>query len=165
MFTFSPEGLELLKSLEGYRGISYRDEGGIWTIGYGHTKGIAEGESVTYLKAEQFLLADIAHAEEAVQDILGDGDEGSPALTNNQYSALVIFVYNIGAGAFEHSTLAAYLLELEANAPLAKEEIDYTLSQLKRWKKVHNKVSVGLVHRREKEIALFLTPDQEVLDF
>jgi GH24 family phage-related lysozyme (muramidase) len=49
------EGFKLLTSFEGCKLRAYDDGGGVWTIGYGHTKGVVEGMTITQAQAEQFL--------------------------------------------------------------------------------------------------------------
>ena len=63
----SQNGIELIKSFEGYRLDAYRDTRGIWTIGYGHTGGVTQGQRITAGQAEEYLKADLAKAEKAVR--------------------------------------------------------------------------------------------------
>lgn len=51
----SPAGRNFIKRFEGYRDISYRDVAGIWTIGYGHTKGVLPDQEITEAQADAFL--------------------------------------------------------------------------------------------------------------
>lgn len=72
-------------------------------------------------------------------------------LTQNQFDALVAFVFNIGECAFQSSALVSLLNQGDyASVP----------AQLRRWNKAGGRVVEGLVNRREHEIALWNTPDQ-----
>jgi lysozyme len=109
------------------------------SIGWSHVITPKEApflSSVTPERADAMLLSDIAWAETAV-----DRDVRVP-LNDNQFSALVCFVYNIGDGAFEHSTLVRLLNGRDyADVP----------AQLHRWDKVEGQESAGLDRRRQAE--------------
>ena len=95
----SRNGLELIKRHEGCRLTSYKCLAGIWTIGYGHTgRDVVPGMTITSLQAEELLMKDVRWAEDAINQ------ENLP-LNQNQFDALVSFVYNIGAVNFRSSTL------------------------------------------------------------
>ena len=49
----SEKGLNLIKSFEGCHLTSYKCPGGVWTIGYGHTAGVTEGNRITQQQADQ----------------------------------------------------------------------------------------------------------------
>lgn len=138
----SASGLALLKGHEGLSLVAYLDTGGVWTIGYGHTKGVKEGDACTPDQAVAWLDEDADDAELCIlMHVI-------VPLTQNQYDALVSFVYNVGNGSFIGSTL---LRKLNAH--------DYTgaADQLKRWIHDNGKIINGLVARREDERALFMT--------
>src|SRR4051812_49352160 len=97
--TIHAAGLALVKAYEGLRLEAYQDTSGIWTIGYGHTKGVKPGDSIGAARAEQLLKADLMEAEQAVETLV------TVPLTDNQFSALVSFVFNLGEAAFARSTL------------------------------------------------------------
>jgi lysozyme len=67
-------------------------------------------------------------------------------LTQNQYTALLSFIYNIGGTQFAKSTLLKYVNE---------KKFDLVPDELRKWNKVNNEVSLGLTRRREKEAILF----------
>jgi len=73
-------------------------------------------------------------------------------INQNQFDALVSFVFNIGGHAFRESTL---LKKLNAG------EYDQVPDQLRRWIYSGGKVVKGLINRREKEIERWNTPDSE----
>ena len=135
------EGLELIKKSEGLRLVSYRDSGGVYTIGWGHTQGVQRGMVINLARANSYLLGDIAIFEDAINKLV------TVPLTCNQFSALVSFVFNIGIGAFKRSTL---LKKLNLGDYIGASE------QFKRWNKDNGKVYQGLVTRRKEEMNLFL---------
>lgn len=138
----SQAGLDLIKEFEGFEPEAYLCPAGIWTIGYGHTGDVSEGQTITEEEAEELLRQDVAFAEDAVTDYV-EGD-----LTQGQFDALVCFVFNIGAGAFRDSTLLR-LLNQGDNEGAAE--------QFLRWNKAGGKVLSGLTRRREAERELFLS--------
>lgn len=141
--------LLLIKEFEGFRSEAYLCPANIPTIGYGRTKGVTLGMRVTREEAERDLLEDILSERLPVIQKLC-----TTPLSVNETNALVSFVYNIGAGAFEKSTL---LRLLNSGAPRA-----VVAEQFDRWTRVKGKILRGLVRRREQEKRLFLTPDTQV---
>lgn len=138
----SKNGAELLKSYEGLSLTSYRDQGGVWTIGYGHTGGVYANQKITLEEAERLFEADTKRFVEGVSYKTYD-----ISLTQNQFDALVCFAYNVGLPSFYSSTL---LKEVRKNP-----NSDAVAEQFRRWvyvKKIYNQ---GLANRREKEINLY----------
>jgi lysozyme len=133
-------GLALVKAQEGLRLQAYRDGGGVWTIGYGHTNGVKPGDAINRAQADMLLEADLAEAEAAVARLV------TVPLTDNQFAALTDFVFNEGAGAFAGSTLLRKLNEGgHALVPAC----------LKSWIFLDGRVAPGLVKRRAAEAALW----------
>ena len=133
-------GTKILKFFEGCRLTAYQDSVGVWTIGYGHTKGVYDGMTITQEEAEQMLLTELEEYEGYVEKYV------TVPLTQNQFDALVVWVYNLGPTNFRNSTL---LKELNSgNYTAAGKEIT-------RWNKAGGKVLAGLVKRREAEAELF----------
>lgn len=93
-------GLALIKEFEGVKLDAYQDVAGIWTIGYGHIKGVTPGMHITSEEAEQTLQDDLAGTESAVDD----ATKGA-ATTDNQFSAMVAFAFNVGSANFRQSSL------------------------------------------------------------
>ena len=137
--------LSKIKQWEGHRLTAYQDQAGVWTIGYGHTgPEVVKGLTITMARATQLLKKDIAWAEKAVSDLV------KVPLTDNQFGALVSFVFNVGGAAFKSSTLLKKLNGRQYTA---------VPSELAKWnkitvggKKVTNK---GLVNRRAAEAGLW----------
>lgn len=141
MNQLTDNGLALIKSFEGLRLKAYKDVGGVYTIGYGHTEGVKENQECSIEQAEDWLSGDIANkAELPILSFLG-----SKKLTDEQYSALVSLVYNCGPAPL-HGTLGTYILA--GNYPEAAK-------QFLRWDHVHGKVIPGLTRRRKAEMRMF----------
>lgn len=139
--TIGEKGIDLIKSFEGLELHSYQDGAGVWTIGYGHTRGVVPLQTCTEAEATAFLEADLANAENAVNHYV------TADLTQNMFDALVSLTFNLGAGNLEHSTL---LRLLNGGSKLAAAD------EFLKWNKVAGKVSAGLSRRREAERELFL---------
>ena len=141
----SDAGLALTKRFEGFSASAYSDPGTgaePWTIGYGHTGGVRPGDTCTEDQATAWLRSDIAHAEDAVTVLV------ETAITQNQFDALVDFVFNVGAGNFRTSTLRKKL-----NAS------DYggAADQFLAWDMAGGHHLPGLAARRAAERELFLS--------
>lgn len=147
---------EKIKSLiageEGLRLSVYQDAAGKWTIGYGHL--IKPGEpyypygpikEITQQEAESLFLKDIAQAEQCVKTYV------TVPLTENQYAALVSFVFNVGCSAFRNSLLLKYLNAGDYSR--AAEELNKWVYATKDGVKIK---LAGLVSRRLRERQLFL---------
>ena len=136
-----------IKASEGLRLKAYPDPGSVdgnpWTIGYGSTSNVRKGMVITEQEAEARLVADLGTAENAVSRLV------TVPLNDNQYGALVSFVFNVGVKAFSGSTL---LRKLNAG--------DYAAvpAQLSRWNKNDGSVMPGLTKRRTAEGKLWNTP-------
>ena len=117
------------------------------TIGYGHTgtnakgESLQEGDTVTPEQAKRLLYEDVLWAEDAV-------NEQRLHLTQNQFDALVSFVFNVGATAFAHSTLLKKLKSCD---------FEDAADEFLRWNKAGGKALRGLTTRREVERDLFLS--------
>lgn len=137
-------GIELIKRYEGCRLTAYRDCGyGIYTIGYGHTKGVTAGQTITKEQAEQMLIEDLTQYERYVDEYI------SISLTPEQHSALTSLIYNIGAGNFKRSSLRK---AINTNAP--KEQIERCWMM---WIFSNGKKLRGLENRRKAELKLYFS--------
>lgn len=144
----SPRLLDLLRKKEGLRLTAYKDQAGVWTIGYGHTRGVTPGMVITAEKALEMFLAEVALHAEPVQRFVRVN------LTQNQFDALVSLVYNIGGTAFRNSTLLA-LLNAGKFADAALQFLAFNKVRDPKTKKLV--VSRGLSERRETERQLFVS--------
>ncbi len=136
----SDEGLALIKHFEGCRLEAYLCPAGVWTIGYGHTRGVGDSDVIDQEAAEAFLIEDLEEFEGYVNSMT------EVALKQNEFDALVAWVFNLGPGNFKESTL----LNRINYGPISDVP-----SQIKRWNKAGGKVLEGLVKRRAAEAALW----------
>jgi lysozyme len=142
--TYSNNGLSLTEQFEGCKLTAYQDQVGVWTIGYGHTgHDVAAGLTITQDQAQNLLAQDVTSAAACVNKSV------TVALNQNQFDALVDFVFNLGAGAFLSSSL---LRDLNAGNFTA------AAAQFNAWDHAGGVVVPGLLRRRQAETALFTTP-------
>lgn len=139
------EGLDLIKEFEGWRGDAYRDAVGVWTIGYGHTSMAGEpkvvpGMTITKAEGVEILRRDVEKFADGVRKLL------TVELTDNQFSALVSFAYNVGLGNFRKSSV----LQRVNNKDFAAVP-----RRLQLWTKADGKTLPGLVRRRAAEAKMF----------
>ena len=138
------DGVELIRHFEGCRFDAYLCPAGVWTIGYGHTADVKEGDSIDQKAAEAFLIEDLESFEQAVTRLV------EVPLTQQQFDALVSWTFNLGAGNLAESTLLRKLNNYQyAEVP----------EQMMRWVRAGGQVLDGLVRRRAAEAALFQNKD------
>lgn len=136
------KGVALIKHFEGFRAQAYVCPAGVLTIGYGTTSGVKRGQVVTEADASQMLLRDATKFENIVNKLV------KVKLTQDQFDALVAFVYNVGPGNFQNSTLLRHLnLGMYGDVP----------AQMARWNKANGQALKGLTTRRAAEGTLFAT--------
>lgn len=136
-------GLELIMQFEGCRLKAYQCAAGVWTIGYGHTAGVARGQTITQEQAEAYLKQDCKKFEQYVNN-----EAYVPiteTLNQNQFDALVSFAFNCGQGNLKKLCAGRTAAQIAAAIPL--------------YNKAAGKVLSGLVRRRAAEVKLFNTPD------
>ena len=134
------QGLDLIKKYEGLRLEAYKCPAGVWTIGYGHTKGVYKGMSITKEEAEKLLQQDVSVFELQVINTVGK-------LAACKIDALVSFAYNVGIAAFRNSTLCR---KVKANSddPAIRNEFG-------KWVYAGSKKLQGLVKRRAEEAEMY----------
>lgn len=139
----SERGKELIKSFEGLRLQSYQCLAGIWTIGYGHTKNVSRDDVITRETAEHYFNESILQKEQIVKKFV------TVSLNQQQFDALVSFVFNLGEGNFRRSTL---LQKINQN------DFAGASQEFKRWIYANGKQAPGLLRRRKAEEQLFSQP-------
>ena len=134
-------GIKLIKKFEGLRLSAYQCSAHVWTIGYGHTRGVKAGDTITEGQAEKFLRDDLSQFEVAVSRLV------SVPLSQHQFDALVSFTFNLGERNLKNSTL---LKKLNAG--------DYSgaAEDFPRWNRADGRVVEGLTRRRLAERDMFL---------
>ena len=137
------KGIALIKSFEGLRLKAYKaiPTEKYYTIGYGHYGAdVKEGQTITEADAEALLRADLKKYEAKVNKY------STYNWTDNEFSALVSFAYNVGN-----------IDGLTKKGERTKDEI------IKVWptyNKAGGKVLSGLSKRRNEEIKLFTTKSE-----
>jgi lysozyme len=137
---YSQDGLTLTEQFEGCRLTAYQDQGGVWTNGYGNTRGVVPGSTITQQQAEDDLRANIVSAECAVNALV------TAELTQGEFDALVDFVFNVGRGNFLCSTCLSKL----NSGDYAGAAVEFD-----KWDLCHGQVVAGLLRRRNAETAEF----------
>lgn len=137
----SKNGIDFIKKEEGLVLNAYLCPANVWTIGYGHTNGVKKGDRITEEQAEDFLVSDLLYSERIINKMV------KVQLNQNQYDALVSFVFNVGSGNFINSTLLKKL-----NAGANSDEI---CVELRRWVFSKGRKLPVLVARRQRECELY----------
>jgi lysozyme len=138
---YSGNGLSLTEQFEGCELTAYQDQVGVWTIGYGHTgPDVVSGLTITQQQAQDFLAQDVTSAAACINRSV------TIQLSQDEFDALVDFVFNLGVGAFQGSTL---LVDLNAG------NITAAAAQFDLWDHAGGAVVAGLLRRRQAETALF----------
>ena len=136
----SENGLNLIKHFEGCELQAYECPAGVWTIGYGHIKTAHEGKVITQEQADEMLVEEMEEYEGYINRAV------KVELNQNQFDAMVSWVYNLGNGNLGASTLLKVLnMGDYAGVP----------AQMLRWNKAGGKVLEGLTRRRQAEADLF----------
>lgn len=145
----SKVGLKFIMQHEGCRLSAYKDIGGIYTIGYGHTKGVKAGMIIDQFTAEQYLINDIAEVEKQVNKIDALGDYN---FNQSQFDSLCSFTFNLGYN---------NLLKLTRIKGI-KRSISEIARAIPLYNTVKGKEVAGLATRRSDEVKLFTSEDKIV---
>jgi lysozyme len=139
----------IVTEFEGCHLQAYLCPAGVPTIGWGSTsingKAVQMGQAITQAQADTQLSADLRRFYDALAQAI-------PAVVSwppNRVAALVSWVYNVGIGAMQDSTLRRRILAGEDPAVVVAAE-------LPRWNKAGDKELPGLTRRRAAEVALFV---------
>lgn len=135
----SQAGLDLIKQFEGCRLTAYQCSAGVWTIGYGHTAGVRKGMKITQAQADAYLKQDVAKFEKYVNN--ASYVPFTSKLNQNQFDALVSFVFNLGQG---------NLMKL-----CKGRTINQVPAAMQQYCKANGKTLPGLQRRRKAEAALY----------
>jgi len=133
--------VEMIKEFEGKKQVAYQDPAGVWTIGYGHTKGVEKGQLCIEKTCDRFLMEDLEEVEEYIDRLV------KVPLTQNQYDALVSWTFNLGSGSLKESTMLR---------KLNYGDYESVPEEMKKWVYAGDEVLEGLVRRRDAEATLFL---------
>ena len=132
-------GLALIKSFEGCRLTAYQCAAGVWTIGYGHTSGVKQGQVITQEQADTYLLQDcdkfVAYVNNKAYVPITE------QLNQNQFDALVSFAFNCGAGNLKKLCTG--------------RNVEQIAAAMLKYNKAGGKELAGLTRRRQAEVELF----------
>lgn len=151
----SKQGLDLIKHFEGLRLKAYKCPSGVWTIGYGHTKGVYPGMVITEELAEKFLIDDVWNFEREVESLV------HVPVTQGQFDALVSFAYNVGSD-IDDDDIAEGLGDSTLLKLLNRGDYIGAANQFPLWVRSRGRVLPGLQKRRKAERALFLGEPYEL---
>jgi lysozyme len=149
----SQVGLDLIRHFEGFEPKAYLCSAGKKTIGIGTLIDTKEEEwlltaKITEAQAFDLLKKDLVKFEKSVNTLV------KAKINQNQFDALMSFVYNFGAGALQKSTLLKKL-NVNPNDPTIEDEFQ-------KWDKANvggvMKSVSGLTRRRVAESKLYFTP-------
>jgi GH24 family phage-related lysozyme (muramidase) len=139
----SDSGARLIAQFEGFRSCPYRDAVGVWTIGYGSTRGVGpRSKCITRAEALERMKREVDRVYGKAVNALG------LPLNQNQHDALTSFVYNLGPGAIGPGTGIGKALRARQWKRAADEML--------RWDKAGGRTLAGLTRRRRAERRRFL---------
>ena len=136
----SEDGLELIKKFEGCETTAYQDSVGVWTIGFGHTKGVEEGQTCSIEDAESMLADEMDEYEGYINNMV------KVDLQQHEFDALVAWVYNLGPTNLGESTMLKVL---------NGGQFDRVPDEMNRWTRAGGEILEGLVRRRQAESLMF----------
>lgn len=143
MMHVSARGRALIKQFEGFRADAYQDVVGVWTVGFGFTRGVTPGQHMTLAQAEARLITELLGYEQAVLS----GCTLEP--NQNQLDAMCSLAWNIGIAGFLRSTV----LRAHNRGDFQSASRAFGL-----WNKAGGREWAGLTRRRAAEAALYLEP-------
>jgi len=145
----SQKGIKMIKDFEGCKLAAYKDSVGIPTIGVGHIKGVKMGMKITQAQADKFLAEDLAAVEKCLNNL-------GVISKQNQFDALASWIFNLGVGNFNSSTMKKYIV--------AKcSDIDVT-DQMVKWCNAGGRPLLSLRKRRVSEANMYLGYTKYIVD-
>lgn len=139
----------LIKDFESLRLDAYLCPAGVWTIGWGHTNGVRKGQRISELQANDYLVEDIAPIERQLNKL-------GINFRQEQFDALVSFVFNLGWSKLKSSTL---LKKIQADTTDQEIAAEFT-----KWVYSGGKKLLGLKRRRIAEANMFVGYELYCLD-
>lgn len=136
--------LDLVKFFEGFYSKTYNDGFGNITIGYGFTKhtlpGLKWGDTISQSESDEYLYKVLKKREQFIYENI------KVPITQEQFDALISWIYNIGRSAAKRSTLIK---------KINNGEYESAAKEFLRWNHVRGRQVKGLTIRRTKEKILF----------
>lgn len=143
------KAIDFIAQHEGCRLAAYPDPatgGAPWTIGYGSTRGVVQGMTITLEDAQSRLRGDLETSAKLLEDCIGEDIVES--LTENQYAALLSFVFNVGCKR-----------DWKICVALRAKNYDAVPAELMRFTYANGRKMQGLVNRRAEEVKLWSTDE------
>lgn len=139
----SQKAVDLIKTFEGFRANAYLCPANVPTIGYGATswgngQRVKMGEVISMATAEKLLMVDLEKRAKALEGL---------NLNQNQFDALLSFIYNVGIGAFKRSRLLSKIRQNPEDVTIRHEFM--------RWINKGSSFERGLTRRRDAEANLY----------
>ena len=147
MRRMTEEGLDLIKFYEGYSSSPYLCPAQHWTIGYGAIWGMDDTRvkedhpDINEDQADYLLRRDVKKSEMAVLRHI------RVPLEDGQFNALCSFVFNLGSGALQSSTL---------RRKINRGDYIGAANEFPRWVFAGGRKLKGLIRRREHERLMFI---------
>lgn len=149
MRTIPSEAIAIVKEFEGFRAVGYLCPAGVPTAGWGHTgPEVQVGKKYSVARCEDWLEADLRVAHKKLAAVVGESV--IDALNDNQYSALLSFVFNLGASR-----------DWQIWKAVKRSQFDMVPPQLMRFVNAGGRRLPGLVRRRAAESALWVKADED----
>jgi len=141
----SPRGIEFLMHEEGCKLKASKCAGGKWTIGYGHTQDVYEGQTLPdEAAAKELFMKDVVIYANYVNDYISNGTI-TFTVNQNQFDALVSFCYNCGPG--------------NLRTLVSGRDAQTVAEKILLYRKAAGRVNEELVARRQRERELFIKED------
>jgi len=143
----SSNGVKFITKWEGLKLSKYLCPAGKWTIGVGHVILPHENisDTITKERAESILRSDLVRFEKAIKKFI------TVRLNQNQFDALVSFIFNTGEGGIRNTSVQSTVNE---------QKFSEVPEKLQMWSKMRQNgklvVSQGLLRRRMSESELFM---------
>lgn len=142
--------LDIVAKFEGCELTAYRDIVGVLTVGYGSTgPHVKPGMKITKAEARNLLRADMKIAAQRIHAKI-PGVVGE--LTDNQYAALLSFVFNLGSGNPAKPEWTIW-------KRLRAKQFDQIPLEFMKFVNAGGKKVKGLVNRRTAEVQLWSTDE------
>ncbi len=143
----SSQGLQFIERWEGPLQLkAYKPTpNDVWTIGWGHVRGVYQGMICTPFEADEWLAEDTGYAADCVNERV------KVNLSQNEFDACVSLVYNVGILAFTRSQAL-----VDINRYDQPGFLDQAFSPERGWTRQNGEILPGLVNRRAAEQSLFV---------
>ena len=149
--------IDIIKRFEGLFLKSYKDQAGVWTIGYGtiaypNSSRVQPGDTCTEAQADAWLIDECIQKEESIKEVL---IRIGILFNQNELDSVLSFIYNLGEGLLVPDRSFGVALRTKDRQKIADSMLLYC-----KYRGIFGimRVSKGLLNRRKEERALFLKP-------